>query len=104
MAQFDVYENPESESKDVIPFLVDVQHELHTNLATRTIIPLVNIFSAKDEARKLCPRFEVLGKHVLLSTPEITGYPVRELGSRVSTLTDKRSEIMDAIDFLLHGF
>ncbi len=44
MAQFDVYENEEPESKDVIPFLLDVQHSLHRSLSTRTVVPLVSIF------------------------------------------------------------
>jgi toxin CcdB len=40
VAQFDVYENQEPESKESIPFLLDVQHELHRNLSTRTVVPI----------------------------------------------------------------
>lgn len=104
MAQFDVYENEDPESKDAIPFLLDVQHDLHDSLATRTVVPLVLIFSAKQAVQKLCPRFDVEGRDVVMSTPEIAGYPVRDLRNKVTSLNDSRREILDAIDFLLNGF
>ena len=104
MAQFDVFENDEPESKAAIPFLLDVQHNLHRNLATRSVIPLVLTFSGNEEIKKLCPRFSVIGKDVIMSTPEIAGYPVRDLGSKVMSLADHRTEILGAIDFLLSGF
>lgn len=104
MAQFDVYENDEPESKEVIPFLLDVQHGVHKHLATRTVIPLVIPFPAKQEAKKLFPRFNILDSEVVMSTPEISGYPVRDLRTKVCSLAENRLEILDAIDFLLGGF
>ncbi len=104
MAQFDVFENAEPESKTTIPFLLDVQHDLHKNLVTRTVIPLVSIFPSDVELKKLCPRFNVMGQDVAMSTPEIAGYPVYDLGSKVMSLAEHRSEILGAIDFLLSGF
>ena len=104
MAQFDVYENEEPDSKDIIPFLLDVQHDLHNGLATRTVVPLVLIFSAKEGAKKLCPSFRIRGKDVVMSTPEIAGYPKRDLHNKVASLTENRMEILSAIDFLLSGF
>ena len=104
MAQFDVYENDDPESKTTIPFLLDVQHDLHKNLITRTVIPLVLIFSTDAELKKLCPRFNILGQDVSLSTPEVAGYPVSDLGRKVISLAGYRSEILGAIDFLLSGF
>ena len=104
MAQFDVYENQEPESKESIPFLLDVQHELHRNLSTRTVVPLVSISSSNEAIDKLCPRFKIFGKDVLMSTPEIAGYPAQELCKKVTSLESHRSEIFNAIDFLLNGF
>lgn len=104
MAQLDVYENEEPESKESIPFLLDVQHDLHGNLATRTVVPLVSIFSSKEAIDKLSPRFMISGKDVLMSTPEIAGYPARDLCKKVTSLESHRSEIFNAIDFLLNGF
>lgn len=104
MAQFDVFENDDPESKEIIPFLLDVQHDLHKNLATRTVIPLVLANSTSIQIKKLCPVFMVTGKKVMLSTPEIAGYPVRDLGNKVLSVNEHRTAIMGAIDFLLNGF
>lgn len=104
MAQFDVYANEEADSKDLIPFLLDVQHGLHKSLATRLVVPLVLIFSANEEAKKLCPKFSVKGREVMMSTPEMAGYPVRDLQKKVMSLAADRGEILAAIDFLLNGF
>lgn len=104
MAQFDVYENEEPKSKKSIPFLLDVQHDLHRNISTRTIVPLVSIYSSNMAIDKLCPRFKISGKDVLMSTPEIAGYPAQELCKKVTSLDSHRSEIFNAIDFLINGF
>ena len=104
MAQFDVYLNEEPESKKFIPFLLDVQHDLHSSLLTRSVVPLVVISSPKDVVEKLCPRFNIAGKDVYMSTPEIAGYPAADLKSKVDTLEESRNEVLAAIDFLLNGF
>lgn len=104
MAQFDIYENLEPESKQQIPFLLDVQNDLHSNLVTRTVVPLVAITSRQPVIAKLCPVLSVQGVKVMMSTPEIAGYPVADLGKRVMSAADRRYDIFAAIDFLLNGF
>lgn len=104
MAQFDIYMNEEPESKEFIPFLLDVQHDLHAGLLTRTVVPLVLLLSPKDVVGKLCPSFIITGKDVYMSTPEMAGYPVADLKNRIGSLEASRHEILAAIDFLLNGF
>lgn len=104
MAQFDIYENNEPGSKEVIPFLLDVQHDLHGSLSTRMVVPLVSSYSVNNEIKKLCPVLTVMGKSVMMSTPEMAGYPVRDLGAKVVSAANQRTEIINAIDFLLGGF
>jgi len=104
MAQFDIYENNEPESRGTIPFLLDVQHDLHRYLTTRTVVPLVSSYAANDEIKKLCPVLDVMGTKVMMSTPEMAGYPVRDLGVKVMSANKYRAEIINAIDFLLSGF
>lgn len=41
MAQFDVYENPDPNSKATVPYLLDVQADLLNKLATRVVVPLM---------------------------------------------------------------
>jgi toxin CcdB len=104
MAQFDVYENEDPDSREVIPFLLDLQHDLHSNLSTRTVVPLVRVFSATEVPRHLCPKFRIDDKDVFMSTPEMAGYPAADLRTRVMSLSGRRTEILAAVDFLLTGF
>jgi hypothetical protein len=45
-----------------------------------------------------------MGTKVMMSTPEMAGYPVRELGEKIESAANHRTEIINAIDFLLSGF
>lgn len=104
MAQFDVYENTDPVSREFIPFLLDVQHNLHQSLSTRTVVPLVRTRFLKQNLEKLSPILTVNGEDVLMSTPELAGYPVADFGTKVASLSDERQTIFSAIDFLLSGF
>lgn len=103
MAQFDVYENEEADSSKTVPFLLDVQHSLHKDLATRLVVPLLSI-SSGSEVKRLCPRFSVMGRDVIMGTPEMAGYPAGNLRNKVASLADRRDEVLAAVDFLLNGF
>ena len=103
MAQFDVYENEDIDSKGNIPFLLDVQHALHEDLATRVVVPMLSISLGGEGAQKLCPLFHIMGRDVIMGTPEIAGYPARNLRNKVMSLAEHRSDILAAIDFLLNG-
>lgn len=104
MAQLDVFENPEEDSCKEVPFLLDVQHEMHSHLATRMVIPLVHAAAQKAGLNKLCPTFVIRGQKVFASTPEMSAYPAKGLRVKVDNLCDKRMEVFDAVDFLLNGF
>ena len=104
MAQFDVYENEDAESNANIPFLLDVQHPLHTDLATRVVVPLLSISLGGGRAQKLCPQFRIMGRDVCMGPPEMAGYPAKNLRNKVVSLAERRIEILAAIDFLLNGF
>ena len=104
MAQLDIYENINEDSRADIPFLLDIQHELHQNLRTRIIIPMVRTTAQKSGLDSLCPRFVIEGQSVFASVPEMSAYPGKYLGGKLYNLANKRSEIFSAIDFLLNGF
>ena len=59
MAQFEVYENPNPQSRDDIPYLLDVQSDLLEPLATRVVVPLVLSSAAGKPAKHLNPEFEI---------------------------------------------
>ena len=58
MSQFDVYENPKTETNQVIPYLLDVQADLLDNLATRVVVPL-SIVAPDKVIKHLNPQFLV---------------------------------------------
>lgn len=76
MAQLDIFENRDKESSQEIPYLIDIQHDIHKTLMTRMIIPLVCESVQKTVITKLCPVFTIQGKKVFASIPEMAAYPV----------------------------
>jgi toxin CcdB len=104
MAQLDVYVNPEEESRGDVPFLLDIQHDMHFQLRTRMVVPLVRSELQRAGISALCPIFTIQGRTVFASIPEMASFPARELDQKVVNLSDRRDEIFAALDLLLHGF
>ncbi|WP_457606164.1 CcdB family protein [Nitratifractor sp.] len=101
MAQFDLYLNPHEETREAIPCLLDIQNDLHRSLSRRVVIPLAR---GQKAVINLNPTFEVGGETLVLLTEQILTIPVELLSHKVGKLEEKRSEIIDAIDFLIQGF
>lgn len=104
MAQFDVYENKNPESRDMIPYLLDVQADLLDNLTTRVVVPLFTVAAIGQPAKFLNPQFEIKRNTVIMSTAELAGVNIHVLGERVCSLKEHRTEIITALDFLFSGF
>lgn len=104
MAQFDVYENPNAETRAQIPYLLDVQADLLAGLATRVVVPLLAVSAMEKGTTNLNPRFNINRKGVVMSTAELAGIPAALLTERVYSLKEKREEIVAALQFLVAGF
>ena len=104
MAQFDVYENPNPETRQTIPFLLDIQSDLLDGLATRVVVPLIAASAMGKPARHLNPVFTIKRAKVVMSSAELAGIPTRLLGNKVGSLKEHRAEIIAALDFLFSGF
>jgi toxin CcdB len=105
MAQWTVYRNRNSETASEIPFLVDVQSDLLSQLGTRVVVPLYRTDGAcLQPITRLTPEVEIEGETCLLMTPQLAGIATRELGTPVGTLNELRSEIVAALDLLITGF
>lgn len=104
MAQFDVFENPNEETNQSVPYLLDVQADLLDSLSTRVVVPLVAASTMGKVVTHLHPEFMMQDTRVWMSTSESAGIPVRYLGRRVGTLKERRHEIIAALDFLFTGF
>lgn len=103
MAQFDVYLNPNADTRKDIPYLLDVQADLLDALSTRVVAPLVLAEDMGLAAKHLNPRFKVKGVAVIMSTAELAGVSNRSLGDKVASLRNKRDEIISALDLLFTG-
>jgi toxin CcdB len=104
MAQFDVYENPNPDTKKTVPYLLDVQANLLEDLATHVVVPLVPLSIMGKAARHLNPVFKIKKTNIVMSTAELAGVPVQILGEKVTSLSDNRNEIIAALDFLFAGY
>jgi len=104
MAQFDVYANPNPATNQTIPYVLDIQADLLSNLTTRVVIPLYTVSAMGKAAKHLNFQFSVKRTAVVMSTAELAGVAVSSLGNKVGSLKEHRNEIIAAIDFLVTGF
>lgn len=101
MARLDVYPTP---GRTAPGYVVDVQSDLLSDLASRVVVPLLPETSIGVAAARLNPIFEIDGKRHVLIVQSIATVPRRELRGPVASLKDERDTILAAIDFLLTGF
>lgn len=105
MAQFSVHENPNPRTRGDIPYLLDVQSDVLSILATRMIVPLYRSDSIKSKAMtRLTPVVQFKNKSLIAMVPEMAGIHQRELGVITGDLSSLRIDIIQAIDLLITGF
>jgi toxin CcdB len=104
MAQFSVYRNSNPATRANFPFLLDVQADLLRDLGTRVVVPMCSASSMKGKlVRNLMPTFAIEGKQFAMLTPQLAGLSTKLLGPKVSELSDRRAEIVAALDLLITG-
>lgn len=104
MAQFDVYENPSSNTRKAFPYIVDIQSPAIEDISTRIVVPLGNLQSFKNQAMtKLTPEINYEGKCFLLLVPQIAAIPAKYLKTPIGSLAHFRDEIIAALDFAITG-
>jgi toxin CcdB len=97
MAQFDVHR-----SRDNDALLLDCQSDLLNHLETRLVIPLMPDRTAR-ELPCLHPLFEIDGRSLILATQLAAAVDIAELGPCIASLSERRYEILNALDMLLTG-
>jgi toxin CcdB len=103
MAQFDVYLNLNPATRNTIPYLLDVQADLLDSLSTRVVVPLILAEEMGIAVKQLSSQFKIKGVAVVMSTGELAGLPMRTFGAKVTSLKNKRDEIIAALDLLFTG-
>lgn len=105
MAQFDLYVNSSKATKKAYPYILELQNDLLSEIATRIVVPLADYNSMKtEEFTKLTPKITYAGKELLILIPQITSISVNNLGQPIDRLAHFRDEILAALDFAITGF
>ena len=90
--------------RDVYPYVVDVQSDLLSALATRMVVPLaITTLAATDLPRRLCPVLTVSGQSLMLVPFEAAPLDKRLLRTEVTSVRDRSHEIIAAMDSVLSG-
>ena len=101
MPQFDYYANPNGQSREWAPFIVDLQHDMLSSLATRVMAPLVVARpTGEPTMQRLNPVISIDDQDYFLSTAEMAAVPVKELSSCRGNLSEYRGELLAAVDLL----
>jgi toxin CcdB len=104
MAQFIVYQNKNSQSNKAFPLLLDIQTNLLDSLQTTVVVPLAKLEGNKDKIlTQLTPTLNIEGTDYLMLTPQLAGIQRKELGKASADVECARTEILNALDFLLTG-
>lgn len=104
MAQFDVYQNPSARTRNLYPYIVDIQNPIISDVATRIVVPLGAFQYFKNEGMTgLTPEIEYDGNKLLLLIPQIASVPAKSLSNPIGSLEHFRDEIIAALDFAITG-
>lgn len=103
MAQFDVFRNPNPATRKVVPYVLELQSELHAAMDSRVVAPLKASAERRKLASKLEPSFDIEGNTVWMATADLTSMPIRLLKTPCGSLLHARSEILAAVDQLFFG-
>ena len=101
MSRLDVYPMP---GKGQDGYVLDVQADLLSHLATRTVVPLLREDAAPKPISVLNPVFEIHGERHVMVTQAIASIPERELKRAVASLAEQHYCILHALNALLIGF
>lgn len=105
MAQYSVYSNTNPSSKEIYPYILDVQSPLLESLETRVVIPLSLKSRFNEKAIKnLTPVVSIQGVEFLVLTPQMAAIHKKHLGTLIEDCSVSRNEIVASIDFLITGF
>ena len=104
MPQLSVYKNKNPKTRSGYPYLVDVQPDLLSDIGTRVVVPLLKrTASTKKPVKNLMPVVKVDGQEFIIMVPLLAGIASGELGTPVASVSQHRSEVVAALDFLITG-
>jgi hypothetical protein len=102
--QFDIVENlnPIRRGRGPYPFLLILQHDRVSSMASIVVAPLVEVSAMRDVAR-LNPVVEVNGRRYSAVIAELAAIPRQSIGRVVGSAESHRYHIVAALDLLFTG-
>lgn len=101
--RLDIHRNV-SASKKAYPFLLNVQADTVSRLATCVVVPMaLKKTLPYPPISRLMPEVMVLDEAYVLVTQELAGIPKSALGPVVAQLASDRATVLGALDFLFTG-
>ena len=86
-----------------LPYLLDVQANLLSDLQTRVVVPLVRAAAFGRPATRLHPRFTIAGHRPVMATHLVAAVRRQALGATVASLLDQRDIVISAIEVVWSG-
>jgi len=97
MAQFDVYRTRDDD------LLIDCQSDAFGDLNSRLVAPLTPVDRSPPGQMRLNPVFDIDGERYMMVTQFAGAISVGELQTRVTSLAERRLEVIGAFDVLMTG-
>ncbi|MFA6506278.1 MAG: CcdB family protein [Treponemataceae bacterium] len=105
MAQFDIFQNPDIRTKSRTPYLMDIQSDQLSILATRIVVPLLlRAGQSGQPIEKIHPVLRIGGSEYIAVVSEMAAIRVSALGAYTASAASERQNIIAACDLLLTGF
>ncbi|MBX3509427.1 MAG: CcdB family protein [Parvibaculum sp.] len=104
MAALDIHANPEPRTRGVVPYVVELQANLLSDLNTRLVAPLAPARLYQGVIPRLNPVIEIAGEPHVILTHHMAALPARLLAAPpVASAEAHRHDIIAAVDFLVSG-
>ncbi|MFN4353608.1 CcdB family protein [Parvibaculum sp.] len=104
MAALDIHANPEPRTRGAMPFVIEIQANLLTDLNTRLVAPLAPARLYRGAIPRLNPVIEIAGEPHVLITHQMAALPARLLAAPPVANAEAHSyDIIAAVDFLVTG-
>ncbi|MBX5156170.1 hypothetical protein HJB89_03310 [Rhizobium sp. NZLR8] len=99
MARFHVYNLVHTDA-----LALDLQSDLHGELTTRIMAPMLPLQALPKIMRQLNPQFVINHVPYVMATQFVGAISIKEIGVVAPDLTSDSDRITSALDFLFQGF
>src|SRR6185295_5192660 len=87
----------------ISPFVVDVQADVHSKLATRIVVPMIPRTRYTQPATRLTPITRFRDDDYVLIVPFMASVAKTTLGEVVGSIAAERANLIAAMDLLIAG-